>query len=65
MDRDTTTPDHEDELTALLIIALDGADETRIRLMTRLAMSLHDVDLERDIERMRRDGPDPVCISGK
>lgn len=52
-------------MAALLILALDGADETRIRLMTRLAMSLHDVDLERDIDRMRRDGPDPVCISGK
>lgn len=49
-------PVQEDELAALLCIALDGAaaDPVRLSLMTRLALFLHEPDREADLERLRQ-----------
>lgn len=49
-------PGKEDELAALLCMALDGAaaDPVRLSLLTRLALFLHEPDREADLERIRR-----------
>lgn len=46
----------EDELAALLCMALDGAaaDPVRLELLTRLALFLHDPDRGADPERLRQ-----------
>lgn len=46
----------DDELAALLCLALDGAadDPVRLVLLTQLAFFLHEPDREADLEKMRQ-----------
>lgn len=54
MSGDAIPPQDEDELAALLAMALDdGADPVRLRLMTALIMLRHDEDREIDLDRLR------------
>lgn len=46
----------QDELTRLLCDALDGADPTRLSLLTRLFMLDADTDREHDLARLRQAG---------
>lgn len=55
-DSDSPLPGQEDELAALLALALDGTDETRLRLMTRWLLMRQDVDRVADLERLRQSG---------
>ncbi|MER2193322.1 hypothetical protein ABS771_08505 [Methylobacterium brachiatum] len=55
-------PDQEDfdTLDALLAEALDGADQRRIALLTRMFMMTLDTSRDADVDRMRQDGAPPV-----
>jgi hypothetical protein len=54
----------DDDMVALLCLALDtaAADETRLRLLTTLALMRLDVDRDADLDRLRTAGPQRVTV---
>lgn len=58
-DLNSMTYSHEDQLADLLAMALDDADEIRLRMFTRWLLR-QDLDAASDLNRLRQTGTIPT-----